>query len=259
MNSELDGIKTMYDLMVARYEASPYTRHQAGVYREIRALADECDTLATITHRLQVEGYNAKPMVALVLDKLWAYIRAAEDTGRDDLAAIYQQAYDTIKEDPLQAYMSGYYDEAKQAEIKYAKTVGRLLACFDDFLFFDLRGETEGSVAFHQEEWEKENIFFSEVTNISKLRCHLACDDHYLQRFINEYDSFVGVARKGKPNPSDDEQAEYKQAWNELKGRKTELRELSRREIKKYRSGAVMSIAPAFSDGDYEYIHEVFE
>lgn len=244
--------------MVERYDASPFTRFQAEVYRKILALADECDSVETMTVRLQNEGYNAMPATALIKDKITAHYQAAVDSGLDEHATIYKKALDNIIANPDEAYLTGFYDDIKQANIRYAKTLEKLLACFDDFVHYDMRKEVLDNVMLRYDDWKKEDKSFAEVLQLKVFRNHFSCSDAYLARFITEYNDLIKMATAGK-QPELDIEKELEQAWNVIKNKEAERHATAKNEIPRYRSAAVMSIAPATAAGDYEYINEEFE
>lgn len=252
----MQKVKTMYNLMVERYAASPFTQAQAEVYRKILSLADECDSVETMTVRMQNEGYNSMPAVALMTDKLSAHYQAAVDNGLDEHAEIYKDALDNIVANPEDAYLTGFYDDIKKANIRYAKTLERLLACFDDFLHYEVKKEVLPNVKLRYDEWMKEGKQLSEVVRQKVFRNHFVCSDSFLERFANEYEDFVF----GKQTPNDAEsETEFEQAWNTIKNKDAERKVMAQTELPKFRLASAMCIAPSTADGDYEYIHVEFE
>lgn len=254
----MEKVKTMYNLMVKRYAASPFTQFQAEVYRKILALADECDSVETMTVRLQNEGYNAMPAAALIKDKLTAHYQAAVDNGLAEHAEIYKKALDNIIANPDEAYLTGFYDDIKQANIRYAKTLERLLACFDDFTHYDMQKKVLDNVLLRYDDWQKEGKSFADVLKLKVFRNHFACSDAYLARFINEYNDLIEMAKAGK-QPEFDIEKEFEQAWDVIKNKDAERRAMAESEVPKHRKAATMSIAPTSETGDYEYINEEFE
>lgn len=252
----IEKVKTMYDLIVEKFSASPYGRHQAQAYRKIRALADECDSVATMTARLQNEGYNKLPAIALMTDKIEAHYQAAIENGLEEHAAIYRRVLDDIHINPDNAYQTGFYDEVRQANERYAKTLERLIACFNDYLHFKVKNELPPNIEVALKEWKKERRSFSEVIYQKAFRSHFVCSDDFLESFVKEYESLTTVKTTESTIV---EHSRFEEAFDAIK--KDESRRLSTAliELPKYLRAAAMSIAPVSADDDYEYINIEFE
>lgn len=244
--------------MEERYAASPFTQTQAEVYRKILSLADECDSVETMTVRMQNEGYNAMPTVALMTDKLSAHYQAALDNGLNEHAEIYKDALDNIVANPKDAYHTGFYDDIKKANIRYTKTLERLLACFDDFLHYEVKKEVLPNVKLRYDEWKNEGKQLLEVVRQKVFRNHFACSDSFLNRFVNEYEQFVtSASSSAETNTSMQNEAQV--AWDALKEKDAERNAMAQSELPKFRLASAMCLAPTTADGDYEYIHVEFE
>lgn len=252
----MDKVKKMYSLMIERYESSPYTKFQAEVYRKILALANECDSVATMTVRLQNEGYNAMPAEALIKDKLSAHYQAAIDNGLEEQANIYKNALENIIANPQDAYLTGFYDDIKKANLRYSKTLERLLASFNDFVHYKIEENTPTNAELRYNDWKEENKQLSEIVNQKPYRKHFACSDEFLKLFANEYEtSFFNKEESDSTQTNE----EFEQAWNDIKNRDADRFAMAQSELPKYRGAAIMCIAPNTKDGDYEYINEEFE
>lgn len=247
----IEKVKIMYDLMVEKFESSPHGRHQAKAYRSIRALADECDSVAEMTVRLQNEGYNKLPGIALITDKVEAHHRAATDNGLEEHAAIYRRVLDDIDANPDNAYMTGFYDDVKQANMRYAKTVERLLACFNDYLHFRIKNEVPPNVGVALGEWRKEGRDFEDVVFQKAFRSYFACSDKFLESFAREFEMLSAGRLQGMPTA---ESGEIDEAFNAIKQDEARRRSVAKTELLRYRSASAMSVAPATAEGDYEYI-----
>ncbi len=249
-------VKTMYDLMVEKFEASPHGRHQAEAYRNIRALADECESVAAMTARLQNEGYNKLPAVALITDKVEAHLQAAVENGLVEHTAIYRRVLRDIADNPDNAYLTGFYDEVKQAHARHAQTLERLLTCFNDYLHFKLKNEIPPNISVALEAWRKEQRSLEEVVFQKAFRDHFACSDTFLRAFADEFE----LLATGKlQETSEVESGIIDEALKEIKQAESQRRELAHSELPRYRRASAMSVAPATAEGDYEYIHIEFE
>lgn len=247
----IEKVKIMYDLMVEKFESSPHGRHQAKTYRSIRALADECDSVAEMTVRLQNEGYNKLPGIALITDKVEAHHRAATENGLEEHADIYRRVLDDIDTNPDNAYMTGFYDDIRQADARYAKTVERLMVCFNDYLHFRLKSEVPPNVGVALNEWRKEGRDFEDVVFKKGFRGHFACSDEFLESFVREFELLSEGKLQGLPAVESDK---IEEALNSIKKNEARRRSLAKTELLRYRSASAMSVAPATAEGDYEYI-----
>ena len=242
--------------MVEKYSASPHGRHQAQAYRKIRALADECDTIATMTVRLQNEGYNKLPAIALVTDKIEAHYQAAIENGLEEHAAIYRRVINEIDADPDNAYLTGFYDDVRQANGRYAKTLERLITCFNDYLHFRVKNEIPPNAGVALSEWGKEGKSFDEVFRQKAYRDHFACTDTFLECFAREFESLATGEIAPAPIV---EQSCFEEAFSAIKQDEARRRSTAFSELPRYRSATAMSIAPDSADDDYEYMYIEFE
>ena len=252
----IEKVKIMYDLMIEKFEASPHGRHQAQTYRRIRTLADECDSVAVMTARLQNEGYNKLPYIALITDKVEAHYRAATENGLDKHAGVYRRVLDDIKANPDNAYLTGFYSDIKQADNQYAKTVERLVKCFDDYLYFRIKNEMPANAHLTLKEWEQEGLKLKDIVWKKAFREHFACSDEFLKRFADEYELSVALKIRGisKVEPNNVEEA--------FQIRKQEgscRRFVAKSVLPRYRRALAMSVAPESAKGDYEYINIEFK
>lgn len=252
----IEKVKIMYDLMVERFESSPHGRNQAEAYRKVRALADECSSVAEMTARLQNEGYNKLPAIALITDKVEAHRLAAIENGLKEHADIYDQVLDDIKDNPDNAYLTGFYDDISRADKRYAKTIERLMGCFNDYLYFKVKNEKSANAHIVFNEWEKEGVDFKEIVYKKAFRSHFACSDEFLELFINEYEMFIAGKLLGTPKV---EKNEIEKVFKDIKQHKDQLRLVAKTELPRYRRASAMSIAPNSSEGDYEYVNIEFD
>lgn len=247
----IEKVKVMYDLMVEKFKSSPHGRNQAEAYRKIRAFADEWDSVEEMTIRLQNEGYNKLPAVALIADKVEAHYQAAVENGLEEHINIYRRVLDDIDANPDNAYLTGFYDDIKRADERYVITLERIMTCFNDYLHFKIKNEIPPNVTFSLEEWNKEERSFEEVIYKKAFRCHFACSDDFIECFINEFDLLVAGKLKGGITVSSEQ---YEVAFNALKKEGMRRCSLAEIELPRYGRAIAMSVAPPSAEEDYEYI-----
>jgi hypothetical protein len=252
----MERVKQLYDIYVARYSSTPYTPHQAEVYRKIRALADKCSSVEDMTVRLQDEGYNTMPAAALVADKLYAQMLAARENGLQRLEDIYKTAYEKVYSDNAAAYESGFYADVKRENERIAHLLDALCNCFDDYLGFVINQLflAPDDVRFHASVLKDTGITLQELTDIPYFRHALGCDDDFIHRFVDEYGDIVAMESSDEESHAINDEASVQ--WEELSGH---LGELDDSLNKNYHRTAVLCKAPATANGDYEYSDEAIE
>ncbi len=257
----MERIKQVYDLYVARYNATPYTPRQGDVYKRIRAFLDSCDTVEIATDRMRSEGYNMETSCAVPADRVYAEMCAAREVGLDECAELCKKVYDQILADPSTSYQTGFYADIQRERDKAQRKLEAVSACFLDFMAYDIyHGFDEKKAQYQRNADALQNLGISlgEILKKKYYRLCLGCDDQYLQRFIDEYPKIVEALQNKSRNEAEQKEFEdeFKTEWEKIKDRKDELREIYKRNTAEYKFSLTLCKAPATADGDYEYTNE---
>ncbi|MCL2511339.1 MAG: hypothetical protein FWF09_04750 [Bacteroidales bacterium] len=255
----------LYEMMAARFEKTGWSPSQAAVYAEIAEfMRNECATIDEATEKLKHSPLFLAPSVALMKDKINAYIRAAEDDKVRGVAEVYRQKLEEIERDPATMHDPAYFTAAQNLYIKYYAPIEAFKEIYNNYL--QLEGNYDFTthryaggqfetlflpfrMAFEQFERYENNL--AECSHRPEFREVIPVSDASYKRFVND-------ALRYRSNPSDaDPVTAYNAAekrveaiWSHLNG------EQITEKIKNYAGverGACLMVAPPDEHGDYEY------
>jgi hypothetical protein len=252
-------------MMAARFEKTGWSPSQAAVYAEIAEfMRNECATIDEATEKLKHSPLFLAPSVALVKDKINAYIRAAEDDNVRGVAEMYRQKLEEIERDQTTMHYPAYFTAAQNLYLKYYAPIEAFKEIYSNYL--QLEGNYDFSTHRYSdgqfetvflpfrmafEQFERYENDFAECSRRPEFRETIPVSDASYERFVND-------ALRYRSNPSD---ADPVTAYNTAEKRVETIwsrfnNEQIAENLKNYagvKYGACLMVAPPDEHGDYEY------
>ena len=247
----------LYEMMAARFEETGWSPCQAAVYAEMAEfMRKECSSLEDATEKIKNSHLYTAASVALVKDKINAYIRAAEDDEIEGMAEVYRQKLDEIERDPTAIYDSAYFTTAHNIYVKHFSRIYAFQDIYQCYLDMERNYEFSGErfeivhlplrMAFEQLERYEGN--FTDCANRPEFREVIPVGDEAYRRFVRDALHY----RSNPPDPAmrnKEARKRVDEVWSRFNNEDIKQKIT----LLKGGCGACLMIAPPDEHGDYEY------
>ena len=257
----------LYEMMAARHAKTGWSQAQAAVYTEIAEfMRTKCATIEEATEKLSKPPLSIAPTVALMKDKINAYIRAAEDDKVRGVAEMLREKLAELDRDPNSVYDSAYFLTAQNLYTKYYAPIEAFKDIYKRYIELESnstytsymsnktskfdKGFLPFQMAFEQFEHYESDL--AECSRRPEFREVIHVSDAAYERFVRD-------AVRYRANPSEADPIPYYQdaekrvaaVWENFT--KEPIEEALKLRGEKSKDGACMMVAPPDGHGDYEY------
>jgi len=246
--SNINTAVQLYEMMAQRFEKTGWTPAQAAVYREMATfMKNECATLEEATAKIRNSHLFDAPAVALMKDKIHAYIRAAKDDEIEGVEEVYRQKLAEIDRNPASIHDPAFFTTAHNIYIKYLGRLNAFINIYGNYLCgveSDFKADNMND-AF--KDLERYGGDFAQCAKRPEFRELVPISDE-------AYNNFVKNALFYHSNPPDDTKL-----WNEIKKQVDDVYDNvvavcdERLRTWKEKCGACLITAPPDQNGDYKY------
>ncbi len=253
----------LYTAIAERCEKNGLSNRQAAVYREMIDFMKDCDTVEAMSAKIKNSKYYTAPAVALILDRLDAHKKAAEEEEMPEIAEVYRKKMEEIKADVAAMYVTGYEVTARNYKAKYMSTLdafGRIYRAYMAFVHAMTTDKTEKESALKDMREAMSNLTlpsddFLTLARLPKFRKLIATTDVGYGRFVQAVPKILN----GEMDLSDEAHQEEQIAeaeWKEISQNKAQILEMGKENLQRIRRAKVTVIAPENAKGQYRYVDE---
>lgn len=255
----------LYKLMSERMEKSSHAPHQVDYFKECIEFMKTCKTGDEAMTKMRKSHLYTAGGDAFALDDVLNRKWAAEKNKEEELAALYSNRYEAIKNNPkvVMDYNAtiNLTREVQDLEIKISRRRDNFVQVCQGY--FEMKMQTEGSEDYKKAlaklqggygKMEADGKPFFEATSEEKFRNLLFIPDEGYKIFVKDVEQIIA-----NPNFNQSEKMDVEDQWEELKSMKEEIKQIGERELKKYRRGCCFCESPKDANGKYTYEHCVVE
>lgn len=257
--NDVEKCLNMYEMMAERCRKTGMSSKQAEAYDTIRAFLSDCSSGEEMMEKLKnnPEVYQ-NVSKGVVLDKLFALKKAAEDNGYEELASIYNKRYLEVENDYNKAFVTGYEKEVNEFHRSHLEDIRCFVDTFVNYIEF--KGAYPDEKHFND---MKSNFSFlldkgHDFRELSKTdefrRCILLKDIEY-ENYLNDVEKLVKIDFDNSTQMKKVQET-FENAWSVLKEKEKTVKELGGKESAKCYRASFMVIPPKSEEGKYEFIME---
>lgn len=262
--SDKEKINELYTLMAERFENSPQGKCQAKVYREMLDFMKDCQTADEAMKKIRASKYYLAPSVAATCDMILALSKAAEETGMDDLKAVYDAKLREIASDETAIYTAGYQEKAKFEKAAYFDTLEAFSLLFRDWMSYRMSDKKDAIVMNsaaqdfrkHASNLKKPSGDFRTLSENPRFRALIPLDDALYPTFAAETELLLRGASLSKPEESVIPREVFEEEWQKIEQALPEIEDAGRDYLNKTREAKISVQAPFDVNGRYTYSNE---
>ena len=261
--SSMNKALELYTLMAKRCENSQVAPNQARIYWEMIEFMKPFTTVEEAMVKIKNSRYYLAPSVAVVQDKIMAYLEVAKKNEMTELISVYEKKLQEIDNDNSSIYSSDYLVTAQNIKIRYVHTLEAFGAIYQAYCTLQCCVANDevminSSLRDMKEAFSKLDLPSSDFVALSKL-----------ERFRNlifanddEYSIFVQQAPKivvdGFNHVSEMETLveESTSAWETINDVKSAILEAGSFNLSNVKQARVTVISPSDDTGVYSYIDQ---
>ncbi len=258
--NQINKTAEYYQLLIDKFGKTGKSPNQLRVFKEIKELVLSCTGYEEIQTKMKSGGYYDSPAQAMFLDKMLALKMAAEQNSFPELAKIYQDKYDEVKENILAMYDTGYNQRVTDFYQRKSNILNAFYEIFMNYLthksanIYDLNYKSSlDNMRENQKKLLALNTDFTLVSKDPYFRNHIGLDDAAYAGWVDEvldlFDKYgVEQAEESALKALADE------AWRILQSKKVEIQDIGKREEAKSKRSVFMAVPPKDVHGNYEFL-----
>lgn len=247
----------LYELFYKRTSNCKFSPNQAQYYKECLELFRECETAEEATVKMKNSPLYTKGGQAVSLDKLYAQQKAAEELDYHELAEIYKNQYDKVKEDYNNAWNTAYTGKVSSFLMKIENLKSSFYEIFNDYVTLKTNSSKETRYKFSFKNLgekyktiENNGETFKGLSEQERYRRLIHINDKGYQEFIDFVEKFMSTGELEDNITNVDVSSE----WNNIKKHKAEITSIGQREFSKLKRVSCISVPPKDTKGTYTYI-----
>ena len=253
----------LYTLMAKRCEDSKVASNQARIYREMIDFMEPCTTVEEAMVKIKESKYYLAPSVAIVQDKIIAYIEVAKENEMTELISVYEKKLQEIDNDNSAIYDSAYLVTVQSIKTRYVHTMEAFSIIYQAYCTLQCcvaNDEVMISNALKdmKEAFSKLDLPSSDFVVLSKLsrfrNLILATDEEY-KNFVQQAPKIIA---KGLNYASELETLveESKAAWEAINNIKCAILEVGSSNLSNVKRARITVVSPSDDTGVYTYIDQ---
>ena len=261
--SSMNKAVELYSLMAKRCEGSKVAPNQARVYREMIEFMKPFTTVEEAMVKIKDSKYYLAPSVAIVQDKIMAYLEVAKKNEMTELISVYEKKLQEIDNDNSSIYNSEYLVTAQNIKIKYTHTLEAFGAIYEAYGTLQCC-VTNDEVMINSALKDMKDAFFrldlpsSDFVALSKLERFrnviLANDDEY-SIFVQQAPKIV-VDGFNRTSELETLVEESTCAWQTINDMKSTIIEVGSSNLSNVKQARTTVISPSDNTGVYSYIDQ---
>lgn len=255
----------LYRLMIERMEKSGHAPHQVEYFKESVEFMKTCKTGDEAMAKMRKSHLYTAGGDAFVLDDVLNRKWAAEENKEEELIELYSNRYEELKNNPklVMDYNNtiDFTRKVQDLEVKIARRRDNFIQVCQGY--FEMNMEIQGSEDYEKAlaklqggygKMEADGKPFFEAASEDKFRNLIFIPDEGYKIFLKEVEAIMA-----SPKVKQSEDTDIEVEWEALKAIKEEIKEIGKRELKKYRRGCCFCESPKDANGKYTYDHCVVE
>ena len=261
--SDMNKALELYTLMAKRCENSQVAPNQARVYWEMIDFMKPCATVEEAMIKIKDSKYYLAPSVALIQDKIMAYLRVAKENEMAELEVVYKKKLHEIETDNSAIYSSDYLVTAQNIKIRYVHTMEAYGAIYEAYCTLRCCVANDevtinNALKDMKEAFLKLDLPSSDFVTLSKLKRFrnliLASDNEY-NTFVKEVSIMISEGFS-YAKELDTLIEESTSVWQRISDIKDTILDVGVNNLSYSKQARTTVVAPMDASGNYSYIDE---